>query len=384
MEINKVNDKNDNHPITLLAVGDVAVNREDPDSIFAHVSPVIRSAEIAFCQLETNYSEMGLILPQARVPMRAHPRNAPSIKNAGFTVVSCASNHHLDWGADALLDTIEVMKKTGVNIVGAGKNIAEARTPAIVDCRGTKIAFLAYSSILPMGYWAEPHRPGCAPVRGWTLYEQVEHDQPGTPARIHSFANENDKATMINDIGKAKAQADIVMVSMHWGIHFKEAEIAMYQKEVGYAAVDAGADAILGHHAHILKPIEIYKGKPIFYSLCNFAFDLPLPDALIESPRWKELMELNPSWTIDRRYKAYPFPADARMTMAAKMIISEKKVQKVTFLPALVNEDSQPRFLSTKEKEFNEVIEYMVKISRKEGIDTKYRHEGDEVVIENE
>lgn len=381
MEINKVSNKNDNESITLLAVGDVAVNRADPDSIFAYVAPVISSAEVAFCQLETNYSERGLILPQARVPMRAHPRNAPAIKKAGFNVVSCASNHHLDWGADALLDTIEVMKQTGVSIVGAGKDIAEARKPAIVESKGTKIAFLAYSSILPMGYWAEAHRPGCAPIRGWTLYEQVEHDQPGTPARIHSFANENDKAAMVEDIRKAKTQADIVLVSMHWGIHFKEAEIAMYQKEVGYAAVDAGADAILGHHAHILKPIEIYKGKPIFYSLCNFAFDLLLPDALIESPRWKELMELNPSWTIDRRYKAYPFPADARMTMAAKLIIADRKVQKVTFLPALVNEDSQPRFLNSKEKEFDKVIEYMTRISNAEGIGTRYRAEGDEVVI---
>lgn len=381
MKVNEEKSKNAQNPIVLLAVGDVAVNRDDPDSIFAYAAPVIKSADIAFCQLETNYSERGVILPQARVPMRAHPRNAPSIRNAGFNVVSCASNHHLDWGADALLDTIDVMNKTGVHIVGAGKNIAEARKPAIVDCRGTKVAFLAYSSILPMGYWAEANRPGCAPVRGWTLYEQVEHDQPGTPARIHSFANEGDKVAMIDDIQKAKAQADLVMVSIHWGIHFKEAEIAMYQKEVGYAAIEAGADAILGHHAHILKPIEIYKGKPIFYSLCNFAFDLLLPDALIESPRWKELMELNPSWTIDKRYKAYPFPADARMSMAAKLVVSGKKVQKVTFLPVLVNEDSQPRFLNNREKEFRDVIEYMDKISREVGIDTKYYAEQDEVAF---
>jgi poly-gamma-glutamate synthesis protein (capsule biosynthesis protein) len=224
-----------NESVTVLAVGDVVVKREDPESLFAHVKDVIKSADIAFCQLETNYSKRGAPLPQARVPMRADPENAPAIKNAGFNVVSFASNHHMDYGAEALFDTIDVMKKTGITLLGVGRNIEEARKPYIIERQGTKVGFLAYSSILPMGYWAEVDKPGCAPIRGWTYYEQIEHDQPGTPPRIHSFAHEGDKAAMIEDIAKTKAQADIVMVSMHWGIHFKEAEIAGYQKEVGYA-----------------------------------------------------------------------------------------------------------------------------------------------------
>ena len=370
-----------NDRITVIAVGDVAVNRKDPDSIFAYVTNVTKSADIAFCQLETNYSERGIVLPQARVPSIAHPKNALAISKAGFSAISFASNHSLDCGSEAFLDTIQVMKKMGIDLIGVGRNIEEARRPQIIDCKGTKIAFLAYNSILPMGYWADAKRPGCAPMRAWTVYEQIEHDQPGTPARIHTFANEYDKAAMVEDIKKAKAQADVVMVSAHWGIHFKEAEIAMYQREYAYAAIEAGADVILGHHAHILKAIEIYKGKPIFYSLCNFAFDLPLSREFLESPRWKELMELNPSWTIDLRYKSYPFPADSRMTMACKINISDKKLTKVSFLPTLVNEDSQPRFLSSKTPEFNRVVEYMEKVSKAEGIDVRYHVEGDEVVI---
>lgn len=372
----------DNPIITVLAVGDVDVNRNDPDSIFAHVAHTIQSADIAFCQLESNYySERGIILPQARVPSVADPRNAPAIKKAGFSVVSYASNHALDCGSEAFLDTIEVMRRTGIDPIGVGRNIEEARRPQIINCKGTKIAFLAYCSILPMGYWADVKRPGCAPMRAWTVYEQVEHDQPGTPARIHSFANEYDKAAMVSDIKKAKAQADIVIVSAHWGIHFKEAEIAMYQKEYAYAALDAGADIILGHHAHILKAIEIYKGKPIFYSLCNFALDLTLPQEMLNSPRWRELMELNPSWTIDPRYKSYPFPADSRMTMAGKIIISDKKVTKVSFLPALIHEDSRPRFLAKKDKEFNDVVAYMQKVTKAQKIDTQFTVEGNEVIV---
>jgi poly-gamma-glutamate capsule biosynthesis protein CapA/YwtB (metallophosphatase superfamily) len=374
------NNKN-NKTITVLAAGDVCVNRDDPDSIFAYVAPVIKSADIAFCQLETTYSERGSLLPQNRVSLKPHPRNASAIKNTGFNVVSFASNHHMDYGADGLFDTIEVMKHTGISLLGVGRNIEEARKPQIIDCKGTQIAFLAYSSILPVGYWADARRPGCAPMRAWTLYEQVEPDQPGTPARIHSFANEDDKAAMIEDIKKAKAQADILMVSMHWGIHFREAEIATYQKEVGYAALDAGADIILGHHAHILKPIEIYKGKLIIYSLCNFAMDLPFPEAVLNSPRWTEMMELNPSWKLDRRYKAYPFPADSRMTMACKIIISDRQIKKLSFLPAMINEDSQPRFLNGKDKEFQDVINYMQKISKAQNIDTQFSGKGDEMMV---
>lgn len=367
--------------ITLLAVGDVCVDRGEPDSIFAHVAQVIKSADIRFCQLEAVYSERGAPQPHCRVPMKAHPRNVPAIQRAGFQVASFASNHTLDWGADAALDTLDVLRKTGIHIIGVGKNIAEAREPKIIECKGTKVAFLAYCSILPMGYWAEANKFGCAPARGWTFYEQIEHDQPGTPARIHSFAHEDDKAAMIKDINNVKAQADLVMVSMHWGIHFKEAEIAAYQKEYAYAAIDAGADAILGHHAHILKPMEVYKGKPIFYSLCNFAFDLHLPDYVLNSYRWKELMAINPSWKMDPRYKAYPFPADSRMTMMAKILISDKKISKVSFLPVLVNEDSQPRVLNRKDKEFGNVLKYMEKITKDQKIVIKYTVEGDEIVV---
>lgn len=130
--------------------------------------------------------------------MKAHPKIAPAIERVGFQVISFAINHTLDFGADAALDTVNVMRKTGVHIIGMGKNIEEAREPRIIEWRGTNVAFLAYSSILAMGYWAEANRPGYAPLRGWTFYEQIEHDQPGTSTRIHSFANESDKTAMID------------------------------------------------------------------------------------------------------------------------------------------------------------------------------------------
>ena len=106
-------------------------------------------------------------------------------------------------------------------------------------------------------------------MRASTFYEQVDW-QPGTPPRIVTLANKDDLAAMVEDIKKVRPLVDVLIMSIHWGVHHVPAVIAMYQKEVGHAAIDAGVDIILGHHAHILKAVEVYKGKVIFYSIGNF------------------------------------------------------------------------------------------------------------------
>ena len=110
----------------------------------------------------------------------------------------------LDWGLEGFFDTIENLKGAGLEVVGAGPDIDEARAPVIVEANGVRVAFLAYSSILPQSYWAEANRAGCAPMRAFTLYEQIEHDQPGTPARIHTYAHRQDLAALTADIAAAR------------------------------------------------------------------------------------------------------------------------------------------------------------------------------------
>lgn len=368
----------DDITITMLAVGDICVDRDDPDSMFTNVAPTIRKADIAFCQLESVYSQKGT---SWRFPLRSDPRNAPSIQRAGFRVVSFAGNRSMDWGPEAMLDTIEIVRKTGVEVFGAGKDIDEARKPSIVECKGARIAFLSYTSVLTVGYWADVNKPGCAPMRALTFYEEVEPDQPGNPPRIHSFANKGDKAALIDDIKKAKSQADLVFVSTHWGLHFQEAEIAEYQKEYAYAAIDAGADAILGHHPHILKAIEIYRGKPILYSMGNFAFELHIPDSILYSARWRDFMRLNPNWFDDPKYRSYPFPVNSRKSMIAKIAISNKKIQRLSFCPVTINEHCEPRILAPAEAEYTAVFRYMEEITKSQGMNTRYSVEGDEVVV---
>ena len=367
--------------VLLYAVGDVAPFREEPGSIFDPVAPILKRADIAFCQLEINLSERGTRLPQARHTMLGSPKTAGALRKAGFNVVSFAGNHCMDWGQEAFFDTLHALKKQGISVIGVGKNIEEARRPAIIESKGNRIAFLAYNTILPMGYWAERDRPGCAPMRAWTFYEQIEHDQPGTPCRIHTFPHEGDLQAMIDDIRKARSQADVIIVSMHWGIHFVPAVLADYQREVGHVAIDSGADLILGHHAHILKGIEVYKGKVIFYSLCNFALDLTAPEKLLKSSGYKEIQGLNPDWRPDPEYPTYFMPRDSRKTVIVKGIISNRRIKTISFLPTYVNKGSQPEILTSKDERFAEVVRYVDEITKGQGLDTKFTVSGDEVVL---
>ena len=367
--------------ILFYAVGDVAPCREDPASIFKDVSRTLNRADIGFCQLEINISERGTRLPQARHTTRANPKTARAIRDAGIRAVSFAGNHCMDWGQEAFFDTIEALKGEGISVIGVGKNIEEARKPAILESKGSRVAFLAYNTILPMGYWAEANRPGCAPMRAWTLYEQIEHDQPGTPCRIHTFPHREDLEAMGEDIKRAKKQADVLILSMHWGIHFIPGVLATYQRDMAHVAVDSGADLILGHHAHILKGIEVYKGRVIFYSLCNFAVDLPFTKEHAESKSFKEIQKLNPDWIPDFDC-LYNFPRDSQKTMIVKCAISDREIQSVSFLPTSVSKKmAQPEILTSKDERFGEVVRYMEEITKNQGLDTKYTVRGDEVIL---
>ncbi|MGB9886963.1 MAG: CapA family protein [Moorellales bacterium] len=368
--------------VILLAVGDIGPDREDPSTIFDCVRGYLQGADVVFGQLEAVLSHRGSPLPQARLACRAQPAVAKALKEAGFTVISFASNHCMDLGREAFFDTIDALREQGLAVVGVGANIEEARKPAFIERKGTRLAFLAYNSILPYGYWAQTDRPGCVPLRAHTYYEQIEHDQPGTPCRVHTFAHRGDLEAMVRDIEAAKRNADLVIVSIHWGIHFIPAVIADYQREIARVAIDHGADLILGHHAHILKGIEVYAGKAIFYSLCNFAMELRATPELLQSPRHKEIEVLNPDWVPDPEYPTYFLPRDSRKTAVAKCVIDEGRIKAVSFLPAYINPQAQPEILSSEDPRFGEVLEYMRRITADQGLNATFRVEGDEVVIE--
>lgn len=365
----------------LYAVADIGPDRDDPRECFALVRDEIRKADIAFCQLEVNLTDRGARLPQVRHTHRATAATASALKDAGFTVVSFSGNHCMDWGRDGFFDTIDNLQAAGLAVVGVGAGIRQARAPVIQTANGVRVAFLAYCSILPANYWAEEDRPGCAPMRAWTIYEQIEPDQPGTPCRVHTHANRADVAAMVADIKAARAIADVVVLSIHWGIHFIPAVLADYQAEVAHAAIDAGVDLILGHHAHILKGIEIYRGKPIFYSMGNFAIDLRMTPEHAQGKGFREIQALSPGWVPDFE-SLYNFPPDSRMTVVVTAQATPEGLVDIGFLPAFINRDAQPEILKAGDARFDQVVDYLRWATQAAGLNARFRAEGDTVLLE--
>ena len=354
----------------LMATGDVAPDRDDPSQCFELAAPLLRSADIAFCQLECNLTTRGSRMPQARHTHRAVPETAQAMKDAGFDVVSFAGNHCMDWGVQGLEDTIGNLERAGLDVVGVGPDLESARQARIVERDGASIAFLACSSILPEGYWATEGRAGCAPLRAHTHYEQIEPDQPGTPPRIHTWAHRGDLERLCLDVAAAASQADAVAVSLHWGIHFIPGSIADYQREVGRALIDAGADVILGHHAHILKGIEVYRGKVVLHSLGNFALDLRMTPAHASSKGFREIQALSPGWEPDFD-SLYNFPPDSRMTVIARIAFGKSGIDAVELIPAWINRNAQPEPLSRTDARYAEVVQYLQWCCNNQGFETR-------------
>jgi poly-gamma-glutamate capsule biosynthesis protein CapA/YwtB (metallophosphatase superfamily) len=368
--------------LTVCAVGDVMVNREEPTTAFELARPVFDAADVTFGNCESTYAEQGSRNPAARGEVRAHPNNVEGLRDAGFDVMSFANNHHLDAGYDAFLRTLDVLHEHGIATCGAGPDLATAREPAIVERNGTLLAFLGYSSILFPGYEASSKAPGCAPLRVHTYYRQIEIEQPGSHPHIATVPDEGDVRALKEDIENAKRQADIVVFTPHWGIHFTPVVVAPYERELARIAIEAGADIVLGHHQHILKGVDVYAGKFIFHGLGNFVMDVHM-EAHAGRASLQEMQDQYPEYAVSYRsdYPTYPFHPLARRTVIARFTVEGKRITRVGFVPCYINPTGQPEPLSAEHERFVEVADYLREISLAAGFRTRFEQDGDEIVV---
>jgi poly-gamma-glutamate synthesis protein (capsule biosynthesis protein) len=211
-----------------------------------------------------------------------------------------------------------------------------------------------------------------------------EIEQPGCEARVATTASRAALTQLREDIENARCEADVVVISIHWGLHFTPAAIADYETEIGRAAIDFGADLILGHHQHILKGIQVYKGKAIFHGLGNFVLDVP--SSQLANPGVQEMQHNNPSYAVARYadYPSYPFHPDARRTAIARVLIEDGKVIRVGFLPCLIDRTGTPQVVKHGTPEFDDVVTYMIEISEKAGFPTEFDFISDEVFVRTE
>jgi poly-gamma-glutamate capsule biosynthesis protein CapA/YwtB (metallophosphatase superfamily) len=263
----------------LILTGDVnLMGVLDASVPFARVAAEFAAADLVFCNLECC-----LYAPAAQHSVDhegffADPTIGGSVlTRAGIGAVGLANN--VNYGEAAITASIAALDRLGIPHTGAGANRTEASRPAIVTRGGVRFGFLQRSSVYwPTNHEAADNATGIAVIRAHTAYQVPMHkirpeippmNRPGLPPVILTWADPAYLRWLRDDIATLRQQIDIVVVSCHWGLG---KEVLTYMTEIARAAIDAGADVLIGHGPHHFLPVEVYRGKPIFYGLGSFSF----------------------------------------------------------------------------------------------------------------
>ena len=244
--------------IVIVAGGDILLDRGvrsapgfsgDGHRLFDGIRPIISAADLAFANLECPLTTQCYSLPK-RSCFRGDPDKARVLKRTGFDLLTLANNHVYDCGRDGILSTIEALRSNGIVPVGAGADFREAMRPTVFNIKGLRIAVLGFTEFPLEGLLWDPDRP--------------------TPA----ISNAEEMAAAMK---AAKKEADLVIVTMHWGREYSGFQSDL-QEETAQALSDAGADFIIGHHPHVLQPCKKIGNTWVAFSLGNLVFDLRTPE----------------------------------------------------------------------------------------------------------
>ncbi len=248
----------------LVFSGDLVLDEPDPDHWLSGIAPALRGAALAIGHLEVPHTLRGTELAGDVPAPGADPAHLAALRRAGFAALTLAGNHISDCGAQGIADTIAELERLGIAHCGAGADLARARAPALLRAGGVRVALLSYNCVGPENGWASAAQAGCAYVR-----VRTEDGSPVSPGAPLCEPDTHSVADMASDIAAARRVADRVVVALHKGIVHTPAVLAPYERPLAQAAITAGADVVIGHHAHILRGIEIYQGRPIFHGLGN-------------------------------------------------------------------------------------------------------------------
>ncbi|HYL11201.1 MAG TPA: CapA family protein, partial [Candidatus Acidoferrales bacterium] len=248
-------------PLRIVWVGDIVMEvawrqpAVPPQLLFDGVRDLLRTYDLVIGNLEspltsfpdpTPHKDKAAIESGRDVIIRVRsPGAAQALHDGGIQVAALANNHTMDYTEEGLLDTFARLRAAGVLFAGAGKNLAEAEAPLIIEKKGRRIGILSFSDVVPKYAWAEPDRPGIATAK--------------------------ETAPLLAAVRRARPQVDILIVVLHWGVQF-DREPSDRQKSLALEAQRAGADLILGAHPHVLQGVGCLGRVPVVYSAGNFLF----------------------------------------------------------------------------------------------------------------
>jgi len=325
--------------IIVTAVGDMIFNQEisgyeEPE--YQNLYRIMQDAHIAYGNLEMSINEQP-DEQKGTYDFRREREFAWEIAKIGINMVSLGNNHQLDYGPDGLKDCLKFLKRSGIGYAGAGLNHQEARAPDKRQIYMTKFALLSNYSA---GWKICPPKDG--PVISTVYAPKVLLEQEdGSTTAIHAPVEEEVKA-MEDSIVLAKRHADIVLAHfhVHWVEHARAYGIPdtvpLHQRPVFHRAVDAGADIVLGNGPHVLRGIEIYKGKPILYSQGNFIYQWKTPNKIPAIVFSRDQESLSGYEDVDPRLRGQD-PKEEAETYLARFTIRDKKVRRIELIPVTLH-----------------------------------------------
>lgn len=262
---------------TLAAGGDIMLNqvsvKQEP---LKGLSAAFSGADVAYANLEipltnattaTPYKSAADIRARNQFILKADPSHIKGIKAAGFDLISTANNHGMDYGWKGLSQMIGLLNQAGIAHSGGGKDMAAAEQVAVYRLpSGYRVGLIAALAFVGSG-----GLNACGPAK---------KDSPGIAVfRFEGQMGPAAKAEVRRRVSEAKRKCDFLIVAPHWGIE-KQSKPRDWQLVLGRALVDAGADAVIGSHPHVLQGKELYRGKPILYSTGNLVSPRPAATAV--------------------------------------------------------------------------------------------------------
>jgi poly-gamma-glutamate synthesis protein (capsule biosynthesis protein) len=318
-------------PLDIRLIGDIILDVAEPDHWLSGIAPLLREGNLAIGHLEVPHTRRGQEMAGDVPAPGADPHHLAALGRAGIGLVSLAGNHMADCGPEGIEDTIAELDRLGIGHAGAGGTLAAARRPAFAERNGRRIALLSYNCVGPELSWAGPDSAGCAYVK-----VRAADGGPSRPQAELVEADPASVAAMAEDIATCRAAADLVIVALHKGITHRPAELAPYERPLSRAAIEAGADAVVGHHAHIARGIEFHQGRPIFHGLGNGVVVTHALSPGQDHParaEWAERRKRMFGFEPDPAYALAPFHPEAVNGMVGRLLWHKDGRIEAGFIP---------------------------------------------------
>ena len=363
--------------IILTAVGDMIYNEEIShftEPHYKNLYRILQDSRLAYGNLEMSLNEK----PELQRSLYQFGRGrdfAWEIAKLGINMVSLANNHALDYGTEGLKDCLRILRTSGFTHAGGGLNLVQARAGRSKRVWKTRFALLSFYSS-SYGGRTNPDEPSIATIRAPSILLEKE----GGKSEAIRAPIEGDVKAMEDAIRVAKRNADIVIVAfhLHWVSHSRADgipdKVPPHQTQVIHRAVDAGADIIIGTGPHVLRGIEIYQDKPIFYSIGNFVYHWKTPEKIPqivferEDETYSGVVGSDPSLrSIDVREECD--------TVLVRITIRDKNIHQIELIPAITEDRGphmgDPRLVN--DKRGREIIEVLQKLSQPYGTKISFK-----------